>query len=597
MRPNVQRQTLEGLLAALFLFLSVCRLDAATGDLHWSLLSVSPADRAALTSLRAAGLEVLKVEAGEARVLANPIERAWLAENGFAVRVEIEDYGLYLARRRQEAAQPHLAGAIGFAKGSMGGYFSPEEVAAFVDSLVRIDTHGIISPRFEIGRTHQNRPLWAVRVSENAAQEDPGKPRVLYNSLIHAREGVTGMCLLYYLGWLVENYGRVDSVTALVDSRELYFIPLVNPDGYEINWNSYKNSDGRSFGLWRKNVRDNDGDGAVGYYDGVDLNRNFSLGWGYDNQGSSPYWSSESYRGPEPFSEPETQAFRDFVNARGFSCAVNFHSYSSVLINPWGYVNAQTPDSLLYVRLGRELTAENRYVYGTAVGTLGYLVNGELTDWEYGDSAHSRIMAWSLEIGTTGDDFWPSVSRIESLCEQNLPFCYSLARLAGFNPRLDSLRVVYSGADSAQFGVGFRLTNRGYPSNPGPLGVRLESAETRLSLNVNALSLADLPLDSLVRVNPESLQGSFSGKLDRAALNVALYAGDTRIAVWPLAVSRSFTRYYDLDSSGRVDVFDLLALLRRLARGPSAGADDSLFDLNDDGRVDVFDLLALLRKL
>ncbi|MCE5271529.1 dockerin type I domain-containing protein, partial [bacterium] len=261
------------------------------------------------------------------------------------------------------------------------------------------------------------------------------------------------------------------------------------------------------------------------------------------------------------------------------------------------YVDARTPDSLLYARLGRELTAENRYVYGTAVGTLGYRVNGELTDWEYGDSAHSRIMAWSLEIGTTGDDFWPPVSRTEYLCDQNLPFCYSLARLAGFAPRLDSLRVVYSGADSARFGVGFRLTNRGYPSNPGPLTVRLESAETRLSLSSKALALPDLPLDSLVRVEPESLAGAFSGKLDRAALSVALYAGDKRVAAWPLTVNRSFTRYYDLDSSGRVDVFDLLALLRRLGRGPAAGADDTLYDLNDDGRVDVFDLLALLRKL
>ncbi|MCE5270699.1 M14 family metallopeptidase, partial [bacterium] len=381
MRPGSYIKTFEGLLAALFLFLAAARPAAAQEPFRWSLLRVSPADSAALVALHAAGIEVLSVEGDAARVLAGPRESTWLVEQGFSVRVEVEDYGRYLASRRQESAPTRLAGAEGFAVGSMGGFFSPEEIAAFVDSLVRIDTHGIISPRFEFGRSSEDRPLWAVRVSADASGEDPDKPQVLYNSLIHPREGVTAMCLLYYLGWLVGNYGVVDSVTALVDSRELYFIPVLNPDGYERNWQSY--TGGHGFGLWRKNARDNDGNGKVESWEGVDLNRNFSLGWGYDDIGSSPAGWQDSYRGPESFSEPETRAFRDFVNAHAFSCAVNFHSYSSVLINPWGYVDARTPDSLLYARLGRELTAENRYVYGTAVGTLGYRVNGELTDWEY----------------------------------------------------------------------------------------------------------------------------------------------------------------------------------------------------------------------
>jgi hypothetical protein len=583
----------KGLLAALFLFYVPGRATGLGEQPRWNVLEVVPADSAALELLHSTGIEVLSLGAGKATVLANPLEQTWLGERGFTTRVLIEDYGLYLARQRQAGPRPAAAG--GFASGSMGGFFSPKEIEAFVDSLIRNDRNGIITQRFEFGRSHENRPLWAIRVSDNAAV-DEDEPEVLYNSLIHAREGAGVMCLLYYLKWLIDNYGKVDTVTALVESREMYFIPLVNPDGYERNWQIY--SGGGGFGLWRKNRRDNDGDGVVEFWEGVDLNRNFSFMWGYDNSGSSPYESQDSYRGPSAFSEPESRALRDYINLRQFACAVNFHSYSSVLINPWGYADLQPPDSLLYARLGRELTAENRYRPGSASRTLGYRVNGELTDWEYGDSSHPKIMAWSIEIGLENpDNFWPPVNRIEYLCDLNLPFCFTLARLAGFTPSLDSLRVEYSGADSAGFMIGFRLTNRGYPSNPGPLTVRLESAETRLNLPDSSLVLPDISLDSLVRVSPEGLRGAFTGKLERAALDIALYAGEKRLISWPVTVSRPVVRYYDLDSSGRVDVFDLLAFLRRLSRGPAPGVDDSLYDLNDDNRVDVFDLLALLRKL
>lgn len=593
MSGNRVKYIFKGLLAALFLFYSPGRAAVTSEPLRWNVLAVFPADSAALELIHASGIEVLTLEAGKATVLANPLEQAWLGENGFSVKVMIEDYGMHLAGQRQ--AGPCLTAAGGFASGSMRGFFSPKEIEAFVDSLIRNDRHGIITQRFEIGRTHENRSIWAVRVSDNAVA-DEDEPEVLYNSLIHAREGAGVMCLLYYLGWLAENYGKVDSVTALVDGREMYFIPLVNPDGYERNWQQY--SEGRGFGLWRKNVRDNDGDGIIDWLDGVDLNRNFGYMWGYDNSGSSPYESLDSYRGPSAFSEPESRALRDFINSRLFSCAVNFHSYSSVLINPWGYAGIQPPDSLLYARLGRELTAENQYRPGSASHTLGYKVNGELTDWEYGDSSHPKIMAWSIEVGLENpDNFWPPVSRIEYLCDLNLPFCFTLARLAGFEPVPDSMKVEYSGADSAGFGVGFRLKNRGYPSNPGPLSIRLESAETRLDLPDSSVALPDIPLDSIVRIAPEGLRGAFTGKLERAALQVALYAGEKKLASWPLTVNRPVTRYYDLDFSGRVDVFDLLALLRRLSRGSAPDGDDILYDLNDDSRVDVFDLLALLRKL
>ena len=214
----------KGLLAALFLFYGLGQAAARNEQPRWNVLEIVPADSAALELVHSAGIEVLTLEADKATVLANPLEQAWLVERGFTARVLIEDYGLYLAGQRQAGPRPAAAG--GFASGSMGGFFSPNEIEAFVDSLIRNDRHGIISQRFEIGRTQENRPLWAVRVSDNAAA-DEDEPEVLYNSLIHAREGAGVMGLLYYLKWLIENYGKADSVTALVENRGPWIVTIV----------------------------------------------------------------------------------------------------------------------------------------------------------------------------------------------------------------------------------------------------------------------------------------------------------------------------------------------------------------------------------
>ena len=145
--------------------------------------------------------------------------------------------GKYLLERN--GYQPSLAsGALEIAQGSMAGYFSPEEMAAFVDSLIERDVYGIVSERIEIGRSSWGNPIWMVKVSDNV-NDDEEEPEIFYNSLIHSREGMSAVVLLRYLQYLVENYGSLDSVTAVVDSREMYFIPLINPDGYEINWRTY----------------------------------------------------------------------------------------------------------------------------------------------------------------------------------------------------------------------------------------------------------------------------------------------------------------------------------------------------------------------
>src|SRR5690606_2209606 len=108
---------------------------------------------------------------------------------------------------------------------------------------------------------------------------DQDEPEVLYDALHHAREPASLSQLIFYMWYLLENYGTNDEVTYLVDSTEMYFVPCVNPDGYVYNWNNHPTGGG----MWRKNRRVN-GNGTFG----VDLNRNYGHEWGYNNTGSSP---------------------------------------------------------------------------------------------------------------------------------------------------------------------------------------------------------------------------------------------------------------------------------------------------------------------
>ena len=122
---------------------------------------------------------------------------------------------------------------------------------------------------------------------------------MLYNALQHAREWLAGETCKRTLNYFTSQYGKDRQVTRLVNSRQLWFVCVSNPDGYE-----YTFTEGNR--LWRKNLHDNDGDGQITNIDGVDPNRNFPTDWGLDDEGSSPDFASETYRGPAAASEPET---------------------------------------------------------------------------------------------------------------------------------------------------------------------------------------------------------------------------------------------------------------------------------------------------
>ncbi len=306
-----------------------------------------------------------------------------------------------------------------FKLGSMGGFTTYDEMLAELD-LMRSMYPNLITARAPASTsitTIQGRTVYYVKLSDNP-EVDENEAEVLYTGVHHAREPLGMMNQLYLMWYLLENYATDAKVKNIVDNTELYFIPVVNPDGYVYNQQTNPNGGG----MWRKNRRNN-GDGTYG----VDPNRNYGYNWGYDNSGSSPTTSSETYRGTGPFSEPETQIVRNFVQSHNFVNAFNNHSYSNLLLHPWGYTPSAGPDEELFGEISEHMCWHNRYHYGNANEVI-YPANGDANDWFYGQE---DVFAWTPEIGSVAEGgFWPSPSDIVPQCDRHMKMSLILASSA-----------------------------------------------------------------------------------------------------------------------------------------------------------------------
>ena len=173
--------------------------------------------------------------------------------------------------------------------------------------------------------------IWYVRITGDESTSSQGsKPQMLFTSMIHSREVSALMNNIYFMWYIIENYDTDPAIQELVDNNELYFVPVVNPDG--LRWNETLSSAGG--GSQRKNLRPNTG--GTGYSRGVDLNRNFDYFWGYNNIGSSGTQTDSDYRGPSAESEPETQIMVDFITTRSIKSGVWNHSYANSVPHPYG---------------------------------------------------------------------------------------------------------------------------------------------------------------------------------------------------------------------------------------------------------------------
>jgi hypothetical protein len=266
---------------------------------------------------------------------------------------------------------------------------------------------------------------------------DEDEPEVLYTGLQHAREAIGGTSLIFYMQYLIENYATNPRIQELVNSREMFIIPCLNPDGYSFNYggssSSYPTSGG---GLWRKNRR-NTGGGAANI--GVDLNRNYGVDFGNCAGASSSCGSSsktqETYYGPSAFSEPETQALRDFVYQHHFTNAIDQHCFGPYYSLPYGRPSLHTvlnhADSSYYTYIPALMGTYNGHRAGNSPETVNYEVAGGIKDWllmgDIGAGTVPKTKIYGMTGEAGGDDFWADVSMLPQLCKEN---CFQNLQLA-----------------------------------------------------------------------------------------------------------------------------------------------------------------------
>ncbi len=250
-----------------------------------------------------------------------------------------------------------------------------------------------------------NRDIFVARLTNYDIRTD--KPKLFITAEHHAREIITVEVALQFIEDLLKNYGQDPQVRWLLDNREVWVMPMTNPDGYE--WVA-------QLADWRKNTDRPQlcPNGAPPNSYGVDLNRNYGYQWGLD-VGSSPEPCMLTYRGHAPFSEPETQAVRDLVQQTHFDLLLSLHSYGDVILYPWGYTYQPAPDADGLYRIANRMAETAGYAAMQSWG-VGYLSSGDTTDWAYGELG---IPSFTMEIGGMEDGFfWPDCTKRQELYDE-----------------------------------------------------------------------------------------------------------------------------------------------------------------------------------
>jgi len=409
-------------------------------------------------------LELVGIGEAEARFVSRPEITDDLARQGHTIEIVRPDLEAFYSSRQGKLAD-------------YGVWHTYVETLGELQALH--DAHpDITTAPFSIGRSLEGREIWAIKVSDSPDVDEP-EAEVLFDGVHHGREIMTVELCLFLIRHLCENYGSDRLATDLVNQRQIYFVPIVNPDGFVYNEAIAPNGGG----MWRKNRRP----GTV--CDGVDLNRNYPIGWG--GRGSSGNGCDETYRGPSAASEPETQAMIRFINGRRFVTHDTIHSFMGAILYPWGHTGTATPDEALFQSIAAARTSENRY----AIGRLG--VAGCTSDFAYGEqTTKPKILSFLTEIGGTG--FWPDPSEREGLLRENLHSMLHLALVAGSTARVESL-AVRAGEEERRIHPGqtielvARVVSEGFLGDSADVRMRLLCDDPYVQLLRASASAADLP--------------------------------------------------------------------------------------------------------
>jgi carboxypeptidase T len=266
-------------------------------------------------------------------------------------------------------------------------YQNPSEVEAYVKKYNNLYPN--LTKLVSIGKSLEGRDIWALKISDNANENEVEEPTILYNSMHHAREVMTPEMGLDIIEYLLDNYDTNSQVKSWVNENQFWIIPMFNVDGNNKMWNDDS--------FWRKNTRG-------GY--GVDLNRNYPQGWNSCN-GSSGSQSSQTYRGPKPASEPETRAMMDFIAEHRPVFDISYHSYSELVIYPYGCKGDRAETYDVVEKIGKEIARLIDYEPGTAWELL-YNADGGDIDWMY---AAYQVIPYVIELNSRWQGFHPKYNR------------------------------------------------------------------------------------------------------------------------------------------------------------------------------------------
>ncbi len=355
-----------------------------------------------------------------------------------ATREQLAEQGIQLRVKKIDGKAASVAAAEQNAEGYQG-FRSYSEAGGIADELRQTAArYPQLAQLVRLGSTVRGQDLLAVRVTKNARKVTQGsRPAVIYVGAQHAREWITPEMVRRLMAHFLKNYGTDTRITRLVNTTEMWFVPVANPDGYDFTFTD----DNR---LWRKNLRDNNGDTQITGADGVDLNRNFAVKWGWDNEGSSPEISSQTYRGPSANSEPETAALDALFARVGFEEFVNYHSAAELLLYGIGWqVNTPSPDDTIYEAMAGtdeqpavpgydpDISAELYTTNGDTdthmtvqYGTLGF--TPEMTTCEVASDKYPDD-PWVAEDCVSGFNFPDDDRLITEEFEKNIPFALSVA--------------------------------------------------------------------------------------------------------------------------------------------------------------------------
>ncbi len=503
---------------------------------------------------------------------------------GMKVEILIEDVVTYYKEQNNKGSQesgessfkngsctstgtPTYSTPANWEQGSMGGFYTYTEMLSELDDMAA-QYPNLITTKSPISnfQTFEGRSIYWVKISDNPNSNE-AEPEMLYDAIHHAREPAAMQQLIYYMWFLLENYATNAEVQSIVNNTELYFIPVLNPDGYVYNCTQDPNGGG----MWRKNRRDH-GNGNYG----VDNNRNYDY---IDGQGNSVWGTtgvsfntnSDVFPGSGPFSEIENQAMKWFCENHDFKIALNNHTYDNSLLFPYGYDNNQyTADHNTYVAISDMMVEYNGLGMVPKISASLYPASGDSDDWMYGAdlATKPKIFAFTPEISNSG--FWPSTNEIESICNSmvytNLMAAHLITNYASLNDNSPLSVSSYNGyfgyelqrlglEDPANFIVSIvpistNIINVGTPNNHNNMTL-LQADLDSISFQLDpAISMGDLVEYHLQLDNGQYIENFLVTKIYGTQTNLITDNGNS-VANWNVSQEWGTTNsdYYSPSSS------------------------------------------------